>query len=196
MSNSASRNTIILQKGAFLIRYRFAKKAVSNFRKLWLSCFGMKIGKGTILSRVHVTWPHQVLIGRKCLFEKNVYLKYDGIWQPGPSITIGNNVFIGSGCEFNIKLGILVGNDSLIASGCRFIDHDHGIGLGELMRIQEGPGKPIRIGNDVWIGCNAVVLKGVEIGDGAVVAAGAVITKSIGPGEIWAGVPAKKIGQR
>jgi len=52
------------------------------------------------------------------------------------------------------------------------------------------------IGRDVWIGCHVVVLPGVTIGDHAVVAAGAVVTKSIPSGEMWGGVPAKKIGER
>ena len=52
------------------------------------------------------------------------------------------------------------------------------------------------IGNDVWIGAGASVLRGVSVGDGAVIAAGAVITKDVEPYSIVAGVPAKKIGQR
>ena len=52
------------------------------------------------------------------------------------------------------------------------------------------------IGNDVWIGCNAVICRGVHIGDGAVVAAGAVVTKDVEPYTIVAGVPAKKIKER
>lgn len=56
--------------------------------------------------------------------------------------------------------------------------------------------EPLEIGNDVWIGSNVCVLRNVKIGDGAVVGAGAVVTHDIPPYEIWAGVPAKKIGQR
>lgn len=56
--------------------------------------------------------------------------------------------------------------------------------------------KPLIIGSDVWIGSNVSILRGVNIGNGAVVGAGAVVTHSIPPYEIWAGVPAKKIGQR
>jgi acetyltransferase-like isoleucine patch superfamily enzyme len=156
----------------------------------------MRVGSKTRLPKMMVTWPHQISIGNNCRMEDGIFIKFDGIWKPGPSICFGNHVFIGSGTEFNIRIGLSVGNDTLIASGCRFVDHDHGISLGALMRKQEGPESPIKIGSDVWLGCNVVVLKGVTIGDGAIVAAGAVITKSIGENEIWAGVPARKIGNR
>ena len=57
-------------------------------------------------------------------------------------------------------------------------------------------GAPVRIGNDVWIGAHAVVLKGVTIGDGAVIAAGAVVTKDVPAGVIAGGMPARVIRQR
>lgn len=56
--------------------------------------------------------------------------------------------------------------------------------------------KPVKIGNDVWIGSNAVILQGVSLGDGCIVAAGAVVTKDIPPFSICGGVPAKQIGVR
>ena len=56
--------------------------------------------------------------------------------------------------------------------------------------------KKIVIGNDVWIASNACILRGVTIADGAVIGAGAVVNRNVGPYEVWAGVPAKKIGQR
>jgi acetyltransferase-like isoleucine patch superfamily enzyme len=127
--------------------------------------------------------------------EPDIFLKFDGIWCPDPSIIIGDGVFIGRGCEFNIRKKITVGQGCAIASGCKFIDHDHGI-TGE--RIDETPGAEaeIVVGDYVWLGCNVVVLKGVTIGSSAVVGAGAVVTKSIPAGEIWGGVPAKKLGSR
>lgn len=64
------------------------------------------------------------------------------------------------------------------------------------MSEQDGPEVPICIGNDVWIGASVIVLKGVSIADGAIVAAGSVVTKSIGTNEIWGGVPAKQISER
>lgn len=56
--------------------------------------------------------------------------------------------------------------------------------------------QPTVIGNDVWIGANAMVISGVTIGTGAVIGAGAVVTRDVAPYEIVGGVPAKKIGQR
>lgn len=64
------------------------------------------------------------------------------------------------------------------------------------MNLQPNVNSPIMLEEDVWLGVDVVVLKGVRIGQGAVVGAGAVVTKSIGPREIWGGVPAKKIGIR
>jgi acetyltransferase-like isoleucine patch superfamily enzyme len=157
---------------------------------------GMLIGEGTTMISPRISWPHKVRLGKRCLIEHGVIFKHDGIWSPDTSIRIGDDVFIGAGCEFNIRKGITIGDSSLIASGCRFVDHDHGIHSGLLMRTQAGPESEIAIGSDVWLGCHVVVLKGVCIGDGAVVGAGAVVTKSIPKGEIWAGVPAVKIGTR
>jgi acetyltransferase-like isoleucine patch superfamily enzyme len=186
----------LVQQGGFVLRFRYWAGLMSWLRKSWYTLFGMKVGSGTALPKLYMTWPNQVVIGQNCTLEHNIYFKFDGLWQPGPSIRIGNQVFIGNNCEFNISQGIEIGHNALIASGCRFIDHDHGMLLGAPMNSQSGAKQAIKLGSDVWLGCNVVVLKGVEIGEGAVVAAGAIVTKSILPYEIWAGVPARKIGQR
>lgn len=186
----------VLQQLFFVLRIRYLANFASFLRKLFFEIQGMKIGKDTIVQKLYVSWPHQVEIGDRCILEHAVSFRFDGSWKKGPSIKIGNNVFIGQGCEFNIRKGIVVGNDALIASGCKFIDHDHGASAGALMRTQAGPEQEIKIGSDVWLGCNAIILKGVEIGDGAIVAAGSVVTKSIPPLEIWGGVPASKIKER
>lgn len=169
---------------------------LAHLRTAWLRFCGVKIGKHTVVPKTSITWPHQVQIGNNCVLEPDIFFKYDGIWCPGPSIIIGNDVFIGRGCEFNIKSQVKIRDNSLIASGAKFIDHDHGILSNALIRIQPGVESAIEIGSDCWIGVNAVVLKGVNIGDGAVIGAGAIVTKSVPPYEIWAGIPAKKIGTR
>jgi acetyltransferase-like isoleucine patch superfamily enzyme len=156
----------------------------------------MSIASGTRIPKIHVTWPHQVSLGRRCRIERGVYFHFDGIYKPGPSIIIGDQCFLGAGCEFNIQERLVVGDKCLLAAGARFVDHDHNISGTGAFPPMDGPQAPIILHNHVWIGANAVILKGVEIGEGAVVAAGAVVTKKIPPNEIWGGVPAKKIGLR
>ena len=157
----------------------------------------MQVGAGTLLPRCRVTWPHQVSLGAHCTLEHDVYFKYDGIWAPGPSIIVRDRVFIGFGCEFNVRRRLEIGADCLIASGCKFVDHDHGTALEMPMREQTaGAEAEIVLEEDVWLGVNVVVLKGVRIGRGAIVAAGAVVTSAVPSHEIWGGVPARKIGER
>ena len=158
----------------------------------------MQIGAGTLLPRTQVTWAHQVSLGASCTLEHDIYFKYDGIWAPGPSIIIRDRVFIGFGCEFNVRRRLEIGLDCLIASGCKFIDHDHGTLRGDVpMREQaNGAEAEIVLEEDVWLGVNVVVLKGVRIGRGAIVAASAVVTSDVPSHEIWGGIPARKIGER
>lgn len=160
-----------------------------------LKLFGL-YSKTNLPFSTKITWPHKLSVGMHNRIEHHVFFKHDGPYSKEKSIIIGNNVFIGSYCEFNIRKRIVIKDNSLIASGCRFIDHDHGIEKKELMRTQQGPEFEIIVEEDVWIGANVVVLKGVHIAKGAIVAAGAVVTKSIPSYEIWGGVPAKKIGER
>ena len=175
-----------------------ASRLAAQLRTAWWRTLGMQIGPGTLLPKVHVTWPHQVSLGASCTLEHDIYFKYDGIWAPGPSIVIRDRVFIGFGCEFNVRRRLEIGSDCLIASGCKFIDHDHGTARGEIpMREQTaGAEAEIILEEDVWLGVNVVVLKGVRVGRGAIVAAGAVVTTDVPSHEIWGGVPARRLGER
>jgi acetyltransferase-like isoleucine patch superfamily enzyme len=191
MSNSVSARAV------FRVR-SWTCRAVAIIRTSWWRLLGLRAGPGTLLPKIYVTWPHQVSLGAHCTVEQGAYFKYDGIWAPGPRLVIGDHVFVGAGCEFNFKRSITIGSHCLIASGCYFIDHDHQSARRDIpMGTQsDGPEAPVTLENDVWIGANVVLLKGVTIGRGAIVAAGAVVRDSIPPYEIWGGVPAKKIGER
>jgi acetyltransferase-like isoleucine patch superfamily enzyme len=144
-----------------------------------------------------VPWPHQIQIGSGCVLEPDIYFKFDGYWHPGPSIVIGNHVFIGRGVEFNVQGRVEIGDDAGIGAGCVLADHNHSTAIeGSRMRDQTMEIAPIIIGRDVIVGVNSVILRGVRIGDGAVVGAGSVVVGTVPPGEIWVGNPAKKLRDR
>ena len=184
------------QKAAFRFRERVDSLVCSPLRKTYWRIQGAKFGRRTSIGSLYMTWPHQVSIGEECILERGIIFKFDGFWSPGPRIAVGQRVFIGSGCEFNIRKAITIGADCAIASNCKFVDHDHGIALGKPRDSDPGREAEIVIENDVWLGAGVIVLRGVSIGDGAVVGAGAVVTKPVPAYEIWAGVPARKVGAR
>lgn len=106
------------------------------------------------------------------------------------NIHIGRNVFFNGGCRFQDQGGIYIDDGALIGPMVVLATLNHE--LDPEYRGNLFP-KPIRIGKKVWIGANATVLPGVTIGDGAIIAAGAVVTKDVPPGVIVGGVPAKII---
>lgn len=184
-----------IAKAIFLIRTR--GNITLRFRTLWWKLMGVRIGQSTYLPpRTLINWPHQVQIGDSCILETDVQFKYSAPYRPGPSIIIGNRVFLGRGCEFNCVERIEVGEGCLIASGCKFVDSNHGTSLDTPMNMQPLTCAPVKLERDVWLGANVVVLKGVHIGEGSIIAAGAVVTRSVPSGEIWAGIPARKMGNR
>jgi len=106
----------------------------------------------------------------------------------GKNITVGENVFINCCCHFQDQGGVYIGDGSLIGSHVVIatINHD----LNSVRRADNHPA-PVHIGEKVWIGSHATVLPGVTIGDNAVIAAGAVVTKDVPANTVVAGVPAK-----
>ena len=108
----------------------------------------------------------------------------------GKNIHMGKHVFINSGCHFQDQGGIYIGDGSLIGHEVVIatLNHDP-----DPMHRADLHPSPVYIGKNVWIGAHATILPGVHIGDGAVVAAGAVVTKDVPSGVIVGGVPGKII---
>ncbi len=132
------------------------------------------------------------------LFSELIGQKVDdnfGIFPPfnadyGQNIKVGKNVFINSGCCFQDQGGIEIGDDVLIGQQVVIATLNHD--LNPKKRANMLPA-PVRIGNGVWVGAHATILSGVTIGDGAVIAAGAVVTKDVPENTVVGGVPAKLI---
>ena len=87
---------------------------------------------------------------------------------------------------------IEIGDNVSIAHGVSILSFDHGY-ADPALPFRDNPVilKKVTIGDNVWIGCGVRILKGVEIGSGSIVAAGAVVTRNVPPGVIVAGVPAR-----
>jgi acetyltransferase-like isoleucine patch superfamily enzyme len=112
----------------------------------------------------------------------------------GAKIVIGDDVGI-SGCTISAATSITIGNHVLLGSGCLVTDSDaHPIDPEERRQGGGGVSKPIVIEDDVFVGARAMILKGVTIGKGSVVGAGAVVAKSVPPYSIVVGNPAKIVG--
>lgn len=181
----------ILLKTCFRFRQRYFFQIACTLRTLFWRSQGMHIGQDVRFSKLEVTWPHKIALRNRCSLEHGTYLNAAGPYSEGVSIDIGEGVFIGTGCEFNITAGLTIGRCSLIAAGTRIIDHNHGTARDAYMKDQPETSSPIHIGEDVWIGANALILQGVTIGNGAIVAAGAVVTRSVAPYTVVAGCPAR-----
>lgn len=107
-------------------------------------------------------------------------------------IELGKNSYLNEGCEIRCKQSVTIGDNTAIARRVMILDTDAHTLLSENGR-KNIVTAPVKIGNNVWIGTGCIVLKGVTIGDGAVIAAGAVIHKNIPPHCLAGGVPAKVI---
>lgn len=113
------------------------------------------------------------------------------------TIEIGDDFAINRGAVLAAHDRISIGDHAMIAEYVSIRDNGHAFADSTRpMRHQGYEVAPVRIGNDVWIGRGAVILKGVTIGDGAIIAANAVLTKDVPPMEIWAGVPARFLRHR
>lgn len=128
-------------------------------------------------------------VGKNACFKCNEMLVYDGatiVAQDNAKLQLGSG-YINNNSEVRAFESITIGEDVAIAKEVIIRDSD-------MHRISNSVNTaPIVIGNHVWIGTRAMILKGVTIGDGAVVAAGSIVTKDVPPNSVVAGVPARVI---
>ena len=108
------------------------------------------------------------------------------------NIKIGEDTIIGNNAFLDGRAKLEIGNHVDIASQVMIYNSEHDVHAPDMRSIEE----PVEIGDYVFVGPRAIILPGVKIGTGAVVAAGAVVTKNVPERAIVGGVPAKEIGQR
>lgn len=158
----------LLLHGAKLLTLILVGKVPSHLaRRLLYKFFGMKIGKNTLI--------------------------YSGAEVRRPEwITVGNGSIVGNRSILDGRLGITIGKNVNISTGVWIWTVQHNYKDPKFGDI----GGPVNIGDHSWISCRSIILPGVTIGEGAVVAAGSTVTRDVAPYTVVGGIPARKIADR
>jgi acetyltransferase-like isoleucine patch superfamily enzyme len=144
------------------------------------------------LSRNGVLFGDNVMIGRYTTIECTGVIR-----ELGEGLTVGNNSNFGEYNFIGVRGRVEIGNDVLFGPRVSIHAENHIFaGLEIPIRKQGASRKGVKIEDNCWIGSGAIVLDGVGIGEGSIIAAGAVVTKDIPPYSIAAGVPAKVVRKR
>ena len=191
-----------------LFRYflnRVLIKKTIDIKKELQKTKNLVVGNKTTLDGLNIFYYelsnnyNNIKIGDTCLLENNCTL-----YNKDSKISIGNRVYLGPNTNINCYLEIEIGDDVMFAWGCTVMDTNaHSLiwqqRINDVMDWKKGwsakdwsnvESKKIKIGNKCWVGFNSIILKGVELGEGCVVAAGSVVTKNFPPYSVIGGNPA------
>lgn len=124
--------------------------------------------------------------------EKGSYVCMGCRFDSTERLTIGKNSVINQNCRIDTRGGVTIGENVSISSDVIILTADHDMNSSDMA----GRERTVVVEGYVWVGTRAMIMPGVVIGRGAVVAAGAVVTKSVPPFKVVAGVPAKIIKER
>lgn len=187
--------SLLQEKGEFTLKFKeFIPVSIKSYIRL------MQVKKKFPQSDIYSpNISEGVKLGYKTKISPNVSIKSNV--NIGDYTYINDNTFIGNAVQ--------IGNFCSIAYNCQIGMNEHPTDfvstsphlystnniLDEPLYWDDYP-NPVVIGNDVWVGSNAVILQGVNIGDGSIIASGAVVTKNVSPYTIVGGIPAKKIKKR
>ena len=188
-------NTIIRGREEFQKRKKTINKLVrfvqvfpKKRRKKWFVIFRKTTGKKGMLLRYILLKSLAISCGDNVSIHENVY-----IFEP-ENLVVGDNVSIHPMCYLEGTGGIAIGDDVSIAHNVSLLSTTHKMSDTELPIKDQGIEEArVEIRNNVWIGCKATILMGVNVGEGSVVGANSVVTKDVRPYTVCVGSPAKEI---
>lgn len=148
-----------------------------------------------LISRILLRWGAAIGVGAyfKGFLTVDNASRDDAATDDFRHLSVGSRVFVGKNVFLDLPGQIVLQEEAVLSAGVTILTHAD---CGSRYMGQYFPRKmgDVDVGYGAWIGANATILCGVKIGRGAVVGASALVTQDVPPGEVWGGVPAKKIG--
>ncbi len=130
-------------------------------------------------------------VGKRVVFYPNIWI------FTGRKLVLGDDVDLATGVLITTDGGVSIGDRTLVGYGTKILSSNHNVPKLPGRIFDSGHTKaPVMIVKDAWLGANCIILPGVTIGDGAIVAAGSVVTKDVPPNVFVGGIPAKIIKER
>ncbi len=168
---------------------RLIQGITSRARIVFYGLLGVKFEGRCWLRAIEIPRGHRdIRIADGVQLDRGVVLLVSGKPGGAEKIAIGCAAYINRATMIDASERIDIGAHCMIGPFCYITDHDHAAGSAD-----ELISKPTRIGERVWLGAHVTVLKGVSIGDGSIVGAGSVVTKSLPAGVVVVGNPARVI---
>lgn len=157
----------------------------------------LRLGRNVFIGKDVIIYRHgggSVTVGDGVHINDGVYIETG----PGGAVRLGAQVHVHHDCHIaSYGAPITIGGGTLIAPRCALYSFDHGIAAHAPIRLQEKTSRgPITIGANAWLGYGAIVVSGVEVGEGAVVGAGSVVTRDVPANAVVMGNPARVVKHR
>lgn len=158
----------------------------------------VRVGEGFRME--HMPYIHgrgRIVLGSHVCFGGKPTFMFGNRAEDQPELIVGDHTFLGHDCSIAVARSVMIGKHCLVAGGVRIADYDgHPLDAARRRAGEPTPPegiRPVVIGDDVWIGSDAIILKGVRIGDRAVIGAGAVVSRDVPPDTVVAGNPARVV---
>jgi acetyltransferase-like isoleucine patch superfamily enzyme len=201
-SGAARRRTGPLAVVAFWVRNRMVtpKYALLVARLLWRRFLTPTGYRMSLDGMLFLGGGVKLQIGRRgrASFGRWVWIGHDTkIRCHEGEVRIGDKTVLGQECTISAYQHVSIGEQCILADRSMLIDFDHNVAEVERpIRVQGIYKRDVRVGNNVWIGYEAKILRGVTVGDNSIIGAGAVVTKDVPANAVVAGAPARVIRMR